>query len=135
MAATRPYNYATLPQGSDGIRLLQVAKREGSIGFEYPLVHFSLQAAPAFEAVSYVWGNPDRITQLSLTDGTELHVTKSMEDAIPFLSHHCSTGYLWIDQLCINQDDMKERIHQVKMMDDIYRKTARTLVWLDERGA
>ncbi|KAF8851894.1 HET-domain-containing protein [Acephala macrosclerotiorum] len=135
MAVAQPYNYATLPQGSDEIRLLQVAKRDGPMGFEYTLVHFSLQAAPAFQAVSYVWGNPDRIAQLSLTDGTELPVTKSIQDSIPFLSQHCSTGYLWIDQLCINQDDMNERIHQVKMMGNIYRKTAHALVWLDEQEA
>jgi len=40
------------------------------------------------------------------------------------------TGYLWIDQLCINQDDHEERSVQVAMMSQIYRNAAWLLVWL-----
>jgi hypothetical protein len=37
---------------------------------------------------------------------------------------------LWIDALCINQDDMMERNHQVARMGDIYRNATRVIVWL-----
>lgn len=37
---------------------------------------------------------------------------------------------LWIDALCINQDDNRERGHQVEMMGDIYRKASCVLSWL-----
>jgi hypothetical protein len=94
MATRKLYTYATLPHDSDDIRLLQVGELAEQRGFEYSLVHFSLGAAPAFQAVSYVWGNPTRVGHLSLTDNTELPVTKSFQDSIPFLSQHCWTGYL-----------------------------------------
>lgn len=34
--------------------------------------------------------------------------------------------YLWIDALCINQTDTRERNHQVSMMDDIFRHASNT---------
>ncbi|KAK4151715.1 heterokaryon incompatibility protein-domain-containing protein [Chaetomidium leptoderma] len=37
---------------------------------------------------------------------------------------------IWIDAICINQDDMEERAMQVRIMDKIYAKAARTLIWL-----
>jgi hypothetical protein len=39
---------------------------------------------------------------------------------------------LWVDALCINQEDIIERSEQVKLMANIYRNTARTLVWIGE---
>ncbi len=37
---------------------------------------------------------------------------------------------IWVDAICINQEDMEERAQQVKIMDKIYSKAARTIVWL-----
>ncbi|KAK7740500.1 hypothetical protein SLS53_005343 [Cytospora paraplurivora] len=40
--------------------------------------------------------------------------------------------WFWIDSICINQDDIDERQSQVKLMGQIYRQAAKTLVWLAE---
>jgi hypothetical protein len=37
---------------------------------------------------------------------------------------------LWIDALCINQDDFGERGHQVGFMGEIFQRAERVLVWL-----
>lgn len=37
---------------------------------------------------------------------------------------------MWIDQICIDQDDMKERSHQVKMMAPVYKGAQRVIAWL-----
>ncbi len=39
---------------------------------------------------------------------------------------------LWVDAVCINQDDLEERSSQVQQMGTIYRSAARTLSWLGE---
>ena len=39
---------------------------------------------------------------------------------------------LWIDAICINQDDMAERNAQVAMMADIYDRAMNVCVWLGE---
>ncbi|EKG16420.1 hypothetical protein MPH_06389 [Macrophomina phaseolina MS6] len=39
---------------------------------------------------------------------------------------------LWVDAICINQDDLEERAAQVKIMSRIYDKALEVLVWLGE---
>jgi len=43
-------------------------------------------------------------------------------------------GYIWIDQICINQKDLKERASQVGLMDQIYFGPNTTLIWLGFGG-
>jgi hypothetical protein len=39
---------------------------------------------------------------------------------------------LWVDAICINQFDIKERAHQVSIMGDIYMSAARVLTYLGD---
>lgn len=43
--------------------------------------------------------------------------------------------YLWIDQICINQTDIDEKIQQIGIMGEIYVKAESTIVWLGEGDA
>ncbi|KAI2623087.1 heterokaryon incompatibility protein-domain-containing protein [Hypoxylon sp. NC1633] len=38
---------------------------------------------------------------------------------------------LWVDAVCINQDDILERSHQVQLMREIYAKSFPVLSWID----
>jgi Heterokaryon incompatibility protein (HET) len=42
---------------------------------------------------------------------------------------------LWIDALCMDQNDITERNHQVAQMDKVYKHTRRVLVWLGPEAA
>lgn len=46
-------------------------------------------------------------------------------------THSTASGYLWIDALCINQDDIQERSCQVSIMREIYIRASRVIVWLE----
>ena len=98
--------------------------------WRYKLITTNTQDAPAYETLSYVWGTSSRNESLELSNGTLLRTTKTLEQALPNIANQCSTGYLWIDQICINQDDLSERAQQVSIMRDIYSKCQRVLVWL-----
>jgi hypothetical protein len=56
---------------------------------------------------------------------------ESIVRSVPRLSQVYETGYLWIDQQCINQSSLAERSHQVAIMDKIYQKGNRVLIWLE----
>ena len=43
-----------------------------------------------------------------------------------------TTRLLWVDALCINQDDIQEKIDQVQAMDLIYQRASRVLIYLGE---
>lgn len=99
---------------------------------DFSIVHFNIEDAPPYEAVSYVWGNPDRSHHITLTDGRNLMVTATIAYALPHLLRVCETSYLWIDQITIDQSNLAEREEQVKVMGQIYSRSFRCLVWLDD---
>jgi hypothetical protein len=67
---------------------------------------------------------------VKLKDGKFLRITKLLKEALAFVERQCATGYLWIDQICIDQDDRNERGDQVKVMGHIYSSCSRVLIWL-----
>jgi hypothetical protein len=131
-ASQHPYN-ALLP---NHIRLLMIHE-DTRTGFRYDLIDTPLDDAPSYEALSYVWGNQDRSLALQLGSTAIVLVTSSLGETLRYLSAHCTSGYLWVDQICINQTDWNERSQQVEIMGDIYSKAKRVLIWLgrDETDA
>ena len=87
-----------------------------------------------YEAISYVWGNPD-ITEAIQLNGYNFDVTTSLECALRYLRLLDTERYIWADAICINQDDLDERYHQVQLMGRIYKQADRVLVWLGEPNA
>jgi hypothetical protein len=97
------------------------------------LVKFRLRDETPYEALSYTWatenGDSVRSSQLKC-HGQSIWVTKNCEAALRRLRHSDSERILWVDAICINQDDEKERGHQVQPMQDIYTKATQVLIWL-----
>ena len=126
------YRYESLGTAYN-IRLLQIVSTkvyDSTIQWQFSLLNTNTKHAPEYEALSYVWGTPSRKEALELLDGTLLRVTKSLKQALPYIAMDCSTGYLWVDQICINQDYLSERAQQVSIMGSIYSNCSRVLVWL-----
>ncbi|KAM0406525.1 hypothetical protein ACHAPZ_003289 [Fusarium culmorum] len=58
-------------------------------------------------------------------------ITPHLEEAIDSLrSLERKTEWIWIDQICINQDDKTERAIQVDLMKRIYSTSLGTIIWL-----
>ncbi|KAH6706571.1 heterokaryon incompatibility protein-domain-containing protein [Leptodontidium sp. MPI-SDFR-AT-0119] len=125
----QPYQYSTLSKEHE-IRLLKFGTTPSSNQQQHSLIHTTIHQAPAYETLSYVWGPGVRDRVLILHEGFALYVTENLERAILGVSQHCSTGYIWIDQICINQDNVAERNEQVKLMGRVYGSCFQVLVWL-----
>ena len=91
----------------------------------------SLNDAPHYEALSYVWGPADDAQNIRVNDKT-ITVTRYLEIALRYLRKPATDRVLWIDAICINQKDVTERNSQVTFMGDIYRSADHVLVWLGE---
>ncbi|KAF1999721.1 hypothetical protein P154DRAFT_212764 [Amniculicola lignicola CBS 123094] len=110
------------------------------------LVPQAMDAEP-YEAISYVWGNPRKRRDITI-DGVTLSVTENLHGALTAFRHRpvaassdepdASTALsrtqpvrrLWVDAVCINQEDLQERISQVELMSFIYAGARRVLSWL-----
>jgi hypothetical protein len=71
-----------------------------------------------YAALSYVWGDEDR-TGTIVVNGRETRVTRNLERALRALRGRPNFDdryKLWVDALCINQEDYEERDHQVGKM-------------------
>lgn len=59
-------------------------------------------------------------------------VTQNLHAALKRLRLQNQSRVLWVDAICINQDDTSEKSFQVAMMSQIYSKTTKGLLWLGE---
>lgn len=89
----------------------------------------------AFDAISWCWGDTSAANQKNITiDGCGLSVSENAYEVLLELCIAKQKKRIWIDAVCINQDDKDERSQQVAMMDAIYKKATTTLVWLGKDG-
>jgi len=99
---------------------------------EFKMCEFELSKAPDFFALSYVWGEITTDQPHIVIDGKSISVTKNLHRALSDLnSWILDTGkYIWVDALCINQNQTPEKNSQVDIMSDIYRKAKQVLAHL-----
>ncbi|KAH7378155.1 ankyrin repeat-containing domain protein [Cadophora sp. MPI-SDFR-AT-0126] len=84
-----------------------------------------------YEALSYTWGKGEMVDKI-VVNGKELGVTLNLFMALKYLRFENQDRILWIDGLCINQQDHQEKGHQVQQMGDIYHRAERVIVWLGQ---
>ncbi|KFA56422.1 hypothetical protein S40293_05070 [Stachybotrys chartarum IBT 40293] len=142
------YAYARLPS-STSIRLVELDPSFGD-KVSFSLHTFELHESPPFEALSYTWGDPRSSfldddpastesyrhpTQELRCDGSTFMVRLNLFQGLRMLQ---STTYIqrqrfvWIDAICINQDDIEERSSQVKMMSNIFERADYIIGWLGQ---
>jgi hypothetical protein len=118
---------------------------------------------PSYDALSYTWGNPITVYQNEneadqqrklfeqscqvLCDRKPMSVTRNLHEALlatraiprqgSYKIAHGSdrADHIWIDALCIHQQDINERNSQVRIMDQIYTKAQMTVIWLGRNDA
>jgi hypothetical protein len=121
--------------GLDSIRLLTIhpGKKDDKIRTKLDITN--LQNAPPYEALSYVWGNPNPPIEICC-NGINIPVTPNLADALRRIRDKEKDRVLWIDALCIDQNNLEERSQQVAIMQRIYERASGVLVWLgnDDTG-
>ena len=96
------------------------------------LRHRSLRLKPTYIALSYVWGDPN-VTVPILINGCELRITTNLAEALRQLHAYAQadgTKSVWINALCINQQNDKEKSHQVQRMGTMFRGATTVFAWL-----
>ncbi|KAL8325257.1 hypothetical protein RB597_008493 [Gaeumannomyces tritici] len=147
------YYYSPLSHGS--IRLLRLMphkNKEAPIRcqlFEYPLQELG-QGIHLYEALSYVWGSEenkqpiyvqlnDKSGGSSATPSTGndyyLLITANLHEALSYLRDRVLERVIWIDAICINQENNDEKKEQVQSMAKIYANASCVIVWLGKAAS
>lgn len=90
-----------------------------------------LTTAIPYEALSYTWGGTEK-TETIMANGMLLGVTNNLYLALSYLRREETDRILWIDAICIDQDNAKERTHQVQQMARIYESADVVILWLGQ---
>jgi hypothetical protein len=107
---------------------------------DFGFIDVPLHCAPEYEALSYCWKDTRICTGIFFNHNGCETIYRLTEDLATFLYSIIKTDdlktpeYLWIDQICINQENINERNSQVACMADIYRRASRVIVWLGQQS-
>ncbi|KAJ4406490.1 hypothetical protein N0V85_004508 [Neurospora sp. IMI 360204] len=142
----RPFPNFYRPLPPKFIRVFELEPGEYSDGIVGRLVPQAIDAEP-YEAISYVWGDARKRRNITI-EGLTVSVTENLHGALTAFRHRPAAGNnderdagtapakrqpvrrLWADAVCINQEDMQERISQVELMSLVYAGARRVLSWL-----
>ncbi|KAF2491162.1 HET-domain-containing protein [Lophium mytilinum] len=131
------YSYAPL-DASDAIRIITLLPAQS---FEAP-IHCQIRRTTFFgssyEALSYAWGSNYREISIKCND-QDLFVTPNLLRALKRLRPIVTSNIpnpkpvtLWVDAICIDQENQEERAHQVSIMKHVYQRAVRVIVYLGE---
>jgi hypothetical protein len=130
-AAVQLYRELDVSNGDQLIRVLDLHPGPWCQQLYGTLRVVSLASKPAYEALSYAWGNQS-CKRITLNTCCEIPITDNLYDALRRLRKRRDKRTLWADAVCINQGDMHERSAQVAFMGSIYREASRVDVWIGE---
>ncbi len=89
----------------------------------------------SYEAVSWCWGRgkSDQLLRIHESDKVyAFYISKNLKSALWALRKNDEVRQLWIDAICIDQKNAKERNEQVPKMDKIYGNACSVCIWLGE---
>ena len=134
--------HQTVPLTDDSrfsIRLLKLSLNDKLEGQDCQIqgivAAYTLEAAPPYEALSYVWGKSSKTIDIML-NGMRFAISPALHEALQQLlqdnesAFRTASSLTWIDGICINQHNNKEKSAQVLRMRDIYAHAKRVKVWL-----
>ncbi|KAK3669770.1 hypothetical protein LTR78_010343 [Recurvomyces mirabilis] len=92
-----------------------------------------IKGLPGYDALSWYWGEnkKDRHIRIHVADeAREFPLSQHLYDALHSLRDKYKSRYLWVDSLCIDQDNVEERNQQVPRMSEIYGDADNVCIWL-----
>ncbi|KAK6829738.1 hypothetical protein PG987_010322 [Apiospora arundinis] len=134
--ATDEYIYEPITSDSTTRMLvLHNGDYEDELTGDLEMTRLNDESATPWEALSYAWGTPQTYSRIKIGDNF-IKISANLGDALRRLRNEGGVGTLdpgrrlWVDQICINQEDIPERSQQVQLMFSIYDKAKEVKVWL-----
>ncbi|KAI8654198.1 hypothetical protein LRP88_01777 [Fusarium phalaenopsidis] len=132
--SSQPFSYQ--PLDDDSIRLVTIKSGQWDSIIECEVDIGKLRkGTKRFGALSYVWGDSNVRRTIRL-NGNTFEVTVNLFEGLRQIRESIYEDEslpqlpLWVDAICINQDDKDEKAKQVPNMHQIYSTAEEVLLWL-----
>jgi hypothetical protein len=119
--------YIYRPLKKEQFRLLVLFPGEGSESISGAICQHSLHDKIPYQSLSYTWGSPSQKTYRMWTPEGCLCITESLLAGLQRLRSREGVILLWVDALCINQEDELEKRDQIRLLPKIYQQASCTL--------
>jgi hypothetical protein len=133
---TQPtFEHTPLDLRSEAIRLVRIRPLQNSDEtIKCDLRLTSIDAK--YTCLSYVWGHRHSNDWI-LVDGNKLSIHANLYRFLFYASllPEFTSTWFWIDAICIDQNNITERQHQVQQMGRIFSKADEVISWLGENDA
>jgi Heterokaryon incompatibility protein (HET) len=125
------------------IRYLIIHPYRESVGLVECSLHYAPIGSAGYSAISYAWGDANN-KEVILVDNRPFQITANLASCLKTLNiigpakwglPSNTPLHLWVDAICINQDDIPERNRQVLRMHDIYKGARNVQIWLGPKTA
>jgi hypothetical protein len=116
----------------DKFRILEIEGGKHRSPLCCSLIHARLSTAPKYEALSYCWGTEVTTRKIAQGGLAGCLVSEHLWRALRRLRMPSEKRLVWIDAICINQQDVDERNHQLGLMRHVYAKALRTIIWIGD---
>ena len=126
--------YEPLKLSGNSIRLVELLPGQKDEKISCRLAQYAIHRRPPYNAVSYTWGALENSDEILLQNQTFL-IGRNLWLLLNDLRSEHYSEMLWIDAICINQEDISERNHQVRLMAQIYERADRVYSWLGPKTA
>ncbi|PVH72885.1 hypothetical protein DL98DRAFT_432380, partial [Cadophora sp. DSE1049] len=124
------FTYPALDHGASQIRIIRLQPRCENESITCHLYVSDLEDEDCkYEALSYEWGEATSNQHISL-DGKDIGIRENLWWALRHLRAENVERIIWIDALCIDQNNEMEKNHQVSLMGRIYSRASRVVAWL-----
>ena len=131
-AASNNFPYPKVHTKNGEIRLLSILPQTDA-ETQVHCVLLKASLSDKYVTISYEWGDP-KMTVPILLDDRVFYITRNLEACLKAL--RSTNGHknekVWIDAICINQVDLRERSEQVQLMRRIYESAIFSILWLGE---
>jgi len=112
----------------------KIIRRPSNISIELETHRHELTEYLDFDAVSYVWGAAPASVMVTCNN-KPLLITPAAYKMLQYLylyQHRTKTEQrkIWIDAICINQDDKEEKINQIPLMRGVYFFSTSVIIWM-----
>ncbi|KAF1810651.1 HET-domain-containing protein, partial [Eremomyces bilateralis CBS 781.70] len=127
------FQYSSLPEKKAVVRLLELLPGDPDGKIRCELMDFEIKDADQkpYEALSYVWGEGEGSTEITVNN-ERMTIRPNLHLALQSLRNQDSARTFWVDAICIDQNNNKERGHQVNLMKSIFQGAKGVVVWLGE---
>lgn len=126
------FQYSTLALDSKQLRVLRPISTVNERILKFEILDVPRGSAPLYTAVSYSWGE-GRPSEVIFVNGKAFYVSVTLWSCLHYLSLHAKVAiwtHIWVDAICINQNNVTEKNSQVRLMDETYQRATCVSVWL-----